>query len=186
MKVKIQQAIVLTALLLSNCAQPDGGDRLFVANATEYRLGAGDQVRVLIFEQPTLSNVYGVDASGHLSIPLVGAIKSENKTTRQLEAAIVSRLKERDLVTDPKVAVEVAVYRPFSILGEVRSPGRFPYAPGLTVEAAVAMAGGYTIHADKDQVRVTTRVGNEVSIENRPPASTFMPGDTLFVRERWY
>jgi len=90
------------------------------------------------------------------------------------------------LVADPKVAVEVAVYRPFSILGEVRTPGRFPYAPGLTIESAVAMAGGYTIHADKDQVRVTTRAGNGVSTEYRPPASTFMPGDTLFVRERWY
>jgi len=120
----IRQAIVLTVILVSGCTRPEGADFPYAGNTAEYRLGAGDQVRVLVFEQPALSNVYGVDASGYLSIPLVGAIRSENKTTRQLEAAIARQLKQRDLVADPKVAVEVAVYRPFSILGEVRTPGR--------------------------------------------------------------
>jgi polysaccharide export outer membrane protein len=186
MKVKFQQAILLIVMVLGGCLPQTGEERVLVGNVQEYRLGAGDQIRVLVFEQATLSNVYTVDASGKISVPLVGTIKASNRTTRQLEADIAGQLKERDLVTDPKVAVEVAAYRPFSILGEVRNPGRFPYAPGMTIESAIALAGGYTIHADKDQVRVTRRMGNEAVTETLPPSNTFAAGDTITVRERWY
>ena len=186
MTLKIQQAIVLIAIVLGGCIPQTGEERINVANVTEYRLGAGDQVRVLVFEQPTLSNSYTVDASGKISIPLVGAIKAGNRTTRQIEAEITGQLKERDLVTDPKVAVEVVLYRPFSIIGEVKNPGRIPYAPGMTIEAAVAAAGGYTIHADKDVMRVTRRAGNEAVTENVPSTSMIAPGDMVVVRERWY
>ncbi|MGA7329538.1 MAG: polysaccharide biosynthesis/export family protein [Rhodomicrobium sp.] len=181
-------SIILTAILLAGCPGPeDRPAALYVSDppdvsAGEYRLASGDQIRLIVFDQATLSNKYNIDASGHVSIPLVGAIRANGKTTRELEAAIVSRLKERDLVTDPKVAVEVATYRPFSILGEVKTPGRYPYAPGMTVEAAVAMAGGYTLHANADQIRVT----RQAHTETLPPTSTFMPGDTIYITERWY
>ena len=92
-------------------------------NVREYRLGAGDQLRVVVFDQPALSAVYSIDASGSVSIPLAGTFKAENKTAQQVESSIRAALKEKDLVADPKVSVEVAVYRPFSVLGEVRAPG---------------------------------------------------------------
>jgi polysaccharide biosynthesis/export protein len=186
MKVKFQQATVLIVMVLAGCLPQTGEERVLVGNVQEYRLGAGDQVRVLVFEQATLSNVYTVDASGKISVPLVGTVRASNRTTRQLEADIAGQLKERDLVSDPKVAVEVATYRPFSILGEVKTAGRYPFAPGMTIEAAVALAGGYTIHADRDQVRVTRRMGSDAVTESVPPSSTFAPGDTITVRERWY
>jgi len=182
-------SIILTAILLAGCPGPEDrasmayvSDPPEAASAGTYRLAAGDKIRLIVFDQPTLSNTYSIDASGNVSIPLAGAIRANGKTTGEVEAAIVSRLKERDLVTDPKVAVEVATYRPFSILGEVKTPGRYPYAPGMTIEAAVATAGGYTLHANTDQMRITRQARTEML----SPTSTFMPGDTIYVMERWY
>jgi polysaccharide export outer membrane protein len=152
----------------------------------EYRLGPGDQIRVAVFDQPALSTVYSIDASGRISIPLAGTLKAEDKTTQQVGSSIRRALREAALVDDPRVSVEVAVYRPFSILGEVRAPGRFPYAPGMTIEDAVAAAGGYTIHADQEEIRVTTRINGSQITDHRRPTATFFPGDTLYVPERWY
>lgn len=184
MGTKTLAMVAIFAALLTGCLPQD--EIPLTSEATgPYHVGAGDQLRVIVFNQPTLSNVYGVDATGNISLPLVGFIKADDKTTRQVEAAIVARLKDSDLVTDPKVAVEIAAYRPFSILGEVRAPGRFPYAPNMTVESAVALAGGYSIHADKSHLLVRRRIGGEIMTTSISPVSTFLPGDTLVVLERW-
>jgi polysaccharide biosynthesis/export protein len=182
------QRILMTILaaILSGCAMSDRPPMVPYDNAREYRLASGDQIRVAVFDQPSLSAVYSVDASGNISIPLAGTFGAENRTARQVQGAIKRALKDNGLVADPKVSVEVAVYRPFSILGEVRAPGRFAYAPGMTIEDAVALAGGYTIHADQGVIRVTTRVDGAQVTDNRPPTATFFPGDTLYVTERWY
>lgn len=178
---------LLGALLLASCVPDDNGVVTSVNEPNVYRLAPGDHVRLIVFDQPGLSNVYSIDAAGSVSVPLVGTVKAEGKTTRQLEAAIVGRLKEENLVTEAKAAVEVAIYRPISILGEVKAAGRFPYAPGMTIEAAVALAGGYTIHANKEKIRITrTASRGESIVEYLPPNATVMPGDSIFVRERWF
>jgi polysaccharide biosynthesis/export protein len=176
----------LLPLALTGCAIDDRAPLVAYDNVREYRLGPGDQIRVAVYDQPTLSSVYSVGASGSISIPLAGTFRAENKTVQQVESSIKTALKEKDLVADPRVSVEVAIYRPFSILGEVRNPGRFPYAPGMTIEDAVATAGGYTVHANQDSIRVTRRMGEGQATDRRPPTASFLPGDTLYVTERWY
>jgi polysaccharide export outer membrane protein len=178
--------IALQVVFLSACSMDDRPPIVRYDIGHEYRLGSGDQIRVVVFDQPTLSAVYSISASGMVSIPLAGTFKAESKTIRQVESSIKRILKEKDLVADPKVSVEVAVYRPFSILGEVRNPGRYAYAPGMTIEDAVAAAGGYTIHADQNAIRVTTRADEAQLTEQRAPTAIFSPGDTLYVKERWY
>jgi polysaccharide biosynthesis/export protein len=179
--------LLINASLLQSCVPHDQAAFTYVNEVNDYRLAPGDQVRLIVFDQPSLSNVYNVDASGNVSVPLAGPVKAEGKTTRQLEAAIVSRLKEQNLVSEAKAAVEVAIYRPFSVLGEVKAAGRFPYSPGMTIEAAIALAGGYTIHADKEHIRVTRKVSKgEAATEDLPPTASVMPGDTIYVRERWF
>jgi polysaccharide biosynthesis/export protein len=176
----------LPILFMGGCAIDDRAPLVAYDNVREYRLGAGDQIRVVVYDQPALSSVYSVGASGSVSIPLAGSFKAENRTVQQVESLIRSALKEKDLVADPRVSVEVAIYRPFSILGEVRNPGRFPYSPGMTIEDAVAVAGGYTVHANQDAIRVTRRTNEGQATDHRPPTATFFPGDTLYVTERWY
>lgn len=178
--------LIFQMALLSGCVMDERPPVVPYESVREYHLASGDQIRVAVFDQPSLSAVYSVSASGTVSIPLAGTFKAENKTVRQVETAIRNALKDKDLVADPKVSVEVAVYRPFSIIGEVRNPGRFPYAPGMTIEDAVALAGGYTVHADQQTIRVTTRANGEQLTGERPPTASFFPGDALYVKERWY
>ena len=54
-------------------------------------------------------------------------------------------------VRDPSVAVEIETYRPFFVLGEVTFPGQYPYVPNMTVENAIAIAGGFTPRASQGQ-----------------------------------
>ena len=187
MRRSVYSLFLLGALLLESCVPDNRAALTTVNDVNVYRLAPGDHVRLIVFDQPALSNVYSVDPSGNVSVPLAGTVRAEGKTTRQLEAAIVGRLREENLVTEAKAAVEVVTYRPFSVLGEVRTPGRFPYAPGMTIESAVALAGGYTIHANKEDIRVTRNVSRaEAATEDLPPTATVMPGDTILVRERWF
>jgi len=183
---RVRFLIMLGVFLLGGCLPDERPDVAYTREIRVYRLGPGDQVRLIVFDQPSLSNIYSIDAGGRVSIPLVGAVKAEGKTTAELETSIRGRLKDQEIIKEPKVSVEVAVYRPFAILGEVRTPGRFPYSPSMTIESAVALAGGYTLHANKDVIRVTRRVGDTSQTEYCPPTASFLPGDTLFVQERWF
>lgn len=177
---------ILLIFMLGGCAVADRPPYLPFHQAREYRLGAGDRIRVVVFDQPNLTATYLVDASGSVSVPLAGRFKAEGKTPAQVESSIKTALRDQNLVDDPKVSVEIASYRPFSILGEVRSPGRYPYDPSMTIEEAVALAGGYTLHADQEEVRVTTHANGEQVTDIRPPTATFYAGDTLYIQERWF
>ena len=185
--------LLLSAILLQSCVPDDHEAITYVSDVSGtsdlsvYRLAPGDQIRLIVLDQPSLSNVYNVDPSGHVSIPLAGTVKAEGKTTKELEAAIVNRFKDENLLSDARAAVEVATFRPFSIIGEVRSPGRFPYAPGLTVDFAVAFAGGYTIHADTGHIRVTRRVSSGKTVTDYLPSRAIvLPDDIISVPERWF
>ncbi len=119
-----------------------------------YTLDAGDKLRVVVFGQDGISNTYIVDAGGNVSLPLVGSVAARGITTQQLSQRIAARLKQ-GYVRDPHVTVEVETYRPFFILGEVTTPGQYPYVADMTVEKAVAIAGGFAPRAYKDKVELT-------------------------------
>jgi polysaccharide export outer membrane protein len=104
-----------------------------------YMLDSGDRVRIVVFGQDNLSRVYGVDNSGYVALPLVGAERARGLTTGELAAAIARGLSAK-YVKDPKVTAEVETYRPVFVLGEVKKAGQFPYVNAMTVEMAVAIA----------------------------------------------
>ena len=150
-----------------------------------YTLDSGDKLRIVVFGQDTLSNNYTVDAQGAVSLPLVGAVEARGLTTSQLGSAIAGRLRS-GYVRDPSVAVEIETYRPFFVLGEVTFPGQYPYVPNMTVENAIAIAGGFTPRASKDKVTVTRKVQGAPSRYMLPLRSPLRPGDTIEVSERWF
>ena len=149
--------------------------------ATTYTLDTGDKLRVVVFGQEGITGSYMVDASGHVSLPLIGSVPARGTTTDALSRAIAERLK-KGFVRDPNVTVEVEAYRPFFILGEVTTPGQYPYVPNMTAETAVAIAGGFTPRAFKDTVQITRR---QQRID-APITSAVRPGDTIVVKERWF
>jgi polysaccharide export outer membrane protein len=149
-----------------------------------YLLDTRDKLRVFIYGQPNLSRLYTVDQIGNISVPLIRSVRARGRTTVDLEHAIASRLA-RDFVRDPQVTVDVAQNRPFFILGEVRLPGQYPYVPGISVEAAVAIAGGYTERASERRFRITRRLGELIDQIEAPADYPIMPGDTVYVLERF-
>ena len=126
-----------------------------------------------------------VDAEGSVSLPLIGAVPARGLTTAQLSGAIASRLKQ-SFIRDPSVAVEIETYRPFFVLGEVTYPGQYPYVPDMTVENAIAIAGGFTPRASKDRVIVTRRLPGGPVRYAMPLQYPLRPGDTISVSERWF
>jgi len=150
-----------------------------------YALDAGDKLRVVVFGQDALSNTYTVDAEGRVSLPLIGAVQARGLTTAKLSSAITARLKQ-SFIRDPSVAVEIETYRPFFVLGEVTFPGQYPYVPGMTAESAVAVAGGFTPRAFKDNVIVTRKLNGATARITLPPQAAVRPGDTITIDERWF
>ena len=155
-----------------------------VQNAVqEYRLGPGDQLRISVFGEPTLTGAFLVSPSGSISYPLVGEVPAAGKTVAEFAGALADVLRN-GYVRQPDITVEVASYRPFFILGEVGAPGTYPYAAGLTVLNAVATAGGFTYRADTRRVFIKhpEEAGER---EYRLTSTTpIMPGDTVRIPER--
>ncbi|MBX9774171.1 MAG: polysaccharide export protein [Xanthobacteraceae bacterium] len=152
-----------------------------------YRLDTGDKLRVVVFGQDGLSNSYFVDAAGQVTIPLIGAVSARGLTTQALARAVGAKLRA-GFIRDPHVAIEVETYRPFFILGEVTQPGQYPYVPNMTVETAVAIAGGFTPRAYRYDVKIDRPAAGE-TLRSRaavPLLTRVEPGDTIVIKERWF
>ncbi|MGP2492742.1 polysaccharide biosynthesis/export family protein [Mesorhizobium sp. PUT5] len=150
-----------------------------------YQLGAGDRVRVTVFEQEGLTNTYSVNQSGYIAFPLVGAIPARGHTAQQLEGEIATKLRQGYL-RDPDVSVEIDRYRPIFVMGEVGAAGQYSYVPGLTVQKAVAIAGGYTPRANQESVDITRDINGKVMTGRVRTSDPLLPGDTIYVRERLF
>jgi polysaccharide export outer membrane protein len=160
--------------------------RALAFNADEpYRLDSGDRLRIVVFGQDGLTSSYGIDTAGKINMSLIGAVTARGLTTAQLQQAIATRLRQ-GYIRDPKVAVEVELYRPFFVLGEVATPGQFPFVPDMTVENAVAIAGGYSPRAYRYQVEIHRQVEGALVHAAVPPNCPVRPGDIVVVAERWF
>jgi polysaccharide biosynthesis/export protein len=150
-----------------------------------YHLDAGDRLRVVVYGQEGLTNTYAIGAGGSITIPLIGAVPARGRTTAGLATEIAAKLRN-GFIRDPSVAVEIEAYRPFFILGEVAAPGQYPYVPNMTVESAVAIAGGFSPRARRDRVTVTHTDAAGTGRFVVPPGAPINPGDTVLVGERWF
>jgi len=146
-----------------------------------YHLDAGDKLRVVVFGQEGLTNTYAIDAGGAITMPLIGAVTARGRTPAGLAAEIAAKLRN-GYIREPSVAVEVETYRPFFILGEVAAPGQYPYVPNMSVESAVAIAGGFSPRAKRDSVTLTHNADRVIV----PLGTPIGPGDTVLVGERWF
>jgi polysaccharide export outer membrane protein len=156
-----------------------------VRHDAAYHLDAGDRLRVVVYGQEGLTNTYAVSAGGSITMPLIGSVPARGRTTAGLAAEISAKLR-RGFIREPSVAVEIEAYRPFFILGEVAAPGQYPYVPNMTVESAVAIAGGFSPRARRDSVTVTHTDASGPARFVVPPGSPISPGDTVMVSERWF
>ena len=150
-----------------------------------YKLDAGDKLRVVVYGQEGLTNSYAIDAGGSITMPLIGAVPARGRTPAGLAAEISGKLRN-GYIREPSVAVEIETYRPFFILGEVAAPGQYPYVPNMSVESAVAIAGGFSPRAQRDRVTLTHTDNAGPSRAVVPLGTPLSPGDTVLVGERWF
>lgn len=150
-----------------------------------YLLDTGDKLRVFVYGQPNLSRGYTVDHDGFITVPLIGTVKARGLTTRDLESSITAQLAS-DFVRDPQVTVDIQQNRPFFIHGEVKTAGQYPYVSGMTVETAVAIAGGLSDRGSDRRFRLTRRTNGFVEVIEAPGDYVVKPGDTVFVYERFF
>ena len=151
-----------------------------------YTLDSGDKLRVVVFGQDGLTNSFAVAAGGHITMPLIGSVTARGATTDDLSRAIADRLR-RGYIREPHVAIEIEAYRPFFILGEVTFPGQYPYVPNMTIETAVAIAGGFTPRANRWELQIDRPAGPGGRSRGSVPLLTRVrPGDTVIIKERWF
>ncbi len=173
-------------LLLSGCAPGRDLSQLAAFRDTSYRLGGGDQVRLITFGEDQLTGDFRVDDQGSIALPLVGQVHAAGLTPAQLSASIATDLKQHNLLQNPSVSAEVATYRPIFVLGEVAKPGQYPYQPGMTMLTTVAIAGGFTYRGFQDYARVV-RTTNNTAVEGKvTPLSFIAPGDVVSIFERHF
>ncbi|MCR6645546.1 MAG: polysaccharide export protein [Terricaulis sp.] len=170
----------------SACATTGAGDGEALADAAEveYRLGPGDQLRVTVFNEPSLTGQYQVSDQGAIAYPLVGSIQAAGKTLPEFSQALQEALQT--YIRAPNVSVEVANYRPFFILGEVQRPGTYPYSAHLTVQNAVATAGGFTYRANEGRVYIKHANEAQERAYRLTNSTPVLPGDTIRIGQRLF
>ena len=150
-----------------------------------YRLGTGDTVHITVFGESDLSGDYPIDGTGTIRMPLIGQVKAAGLTIPALENSIQTKLAAGYL-HDPKISAVVTNYRPFYIIGEVNKPGEYPYASGMNVLTAVALAGGFTYRADDTDVDIRHKGSTKEISVPADPSSKIEPGDIITVSERFF
>jgi len=154
-------------------------------NQVEYRIGAGDTLRLTVFREESLSGEFQVNESGALSLPLVGDIAAAGKTIPQFRTDLTALLSQ-EFVRDPNVTISVVNYRPVYILGEVTNPGQYDYAEHMTVFALVARAGGFTYRADQKLAMIRHENEAEERAYTLTSGGAVLPGDTVRFVARYF
>ncbi|KPF83025.1 polysaccharide biosynthesis protein [Brevundimonas sp. AAP58] len=151
----------------------------------EYRLGPADKVRINVFGEEALTGEFTVGNSGKVSLPLIGEVQAEGLTIAELQESIAEALRQ-GYINEPRVNAEVLNYRPFYILGEVNTPGEYPYTANLTVLNAVATAGGFTYRADTRRVYIRRADSGGEQVYPLTTNTQVAPGDTIRIGERFF
>jgi protein involved in polysaccharide export with SLBB domain len=172
--------------IVKEAAAKGEGLHLAQASGVDYRLGANDRVRIIVFGQPTLTGEYTLDGNGVLAFPLIGNVNANGQSPNQLQKAIASKL-DPDYLQNPSVSAEVITRRPFYVIGEVQKPGNYPYVTDMTALQAVAMAGGYTYRARQNDLYIKRLDANGRMVRvAATPETRIQPGDTVEIKERYF
>jgi polysaccharide biosynthesis/export protein len=180
-------AVMLILLAACGGGAGDAPRARLIDDASPYTLGPGDKLRITVFGEETLTGEYGVTGAGDVSFPLIGNIPVAGRSIEDVQAELTTRLGS-GYIADPRVSAEIITYRPYYILGEVGKPGQYDFAVGLTVEQAVAAAGGFTYRANSRRVFLKRATDTrEMLVDLREtPSFPVRPGDTIRIGERFF
>lgn len=158
--------------------------------AMDYPLGAGDMLKIAVFDHPELATELRVSEGGSITFPLLGEVKTSGLSVHELERALARGLAEGSFVRQPQVSVLVEDYQSqrFSVLGQVNKPGQYPLMTKVDVMSALATAGGPVNLIAADEATLLRRDGTHLGIDllslfQGDPRQNFSiaAGDTLYV-----
>jgi polysaccharide export outer membrane protein len=171
---------------IAQSGQPGVGKGISGRSSDEYRVDTGDGISVTVYGEADLSiKDERVKGNGTISYPLLGGIEVRGLTAPQLRD-LISRLLADGYLKKPNVTVSIDTYRMFFIKGEVRNPGGYNYQNGLTVEKAVALAGGFTERASEKEITVVRDNDPEQEVRAAKPTTRIAPGDVVTVGESFF
>jgi polysaccharide export outer membrane protein len=180
---------IVAGLALAGCGGPRGSlteSALASGQTGAYRLSPGDKVKVNVFNEPDFSGEFQVSDAGSIAFPLIGEVPAAGASIAEFKSRLAARLRG-NVVRNPQVSVDVSDYRPVNVLGEVRNSGQYAFRPGLTVQDAIAMAGGYTYRANTRTVYIRrANAGGEVTARADGELVAVKPGDTVRVPQRYF
>ena len=149
-----------------------------------YILGPGDKIAIKVFGEEDLTIETLLGNSGKINYPFLGEISVAGLTIKQVEQIIESGLKP-DYLVSPNVYAQVVEYRPFYIHGEVKQPGGYSYHPGMTINQAVALAGGLTERADEEKISLF-KEGDKSNKQKATLNYKMNAGDTITIAQRFF
>lgn len=149
----------------------------------EYTIGVGDLIQISVYGEPDLAYLNKVGKSGFIDYPLVGMLKVINHTPSMLADTLEAKLKDGYLV-NPNVMVVIQEFRPFFIHGAVERPGRFQFQTGLTIEQAIAIAGGLKDRASKTSWKIQRE--NEANPIPATKDTKVFPGDVIMIEQSFF
>ena len=191
---KTFSTLLVACIVLSGC---DGGSSLgrvtdqeqqaliVTAATTSPKLQPGDKIKVNVFGEDRLSGEYEIDAAGFVSLPLAGTVKAAGLSKVQMEQELAKKFRG-EYLRSPKVTVDIANFRPFYILGEVGKPGEYPFKNGLNVMSAIALAGGSTYRASRNNILIQHVGENGFKEYPLSPSIPVLPGDLIRIPERYF
>ncbi len=151
--------------------------------ANEYQLGPGDEIEILVFQEPELNLQAKISQAGNINLPLIGQVNLEGLTSEQAKLKVEELYKDGYLV-NPYVTLTVRQYRPFFIHGEVKSPGSYKYQAELNIEQAIALSGGLKDRASKSNWVVLRGIPQVAFIGNK--STVIMPGDVIKIEKSFF
>ncbi len=173
------RVVLVPLLAVVACSQSLASD------AAGYVLGPGDLIHIHVFGEQDLSIKVRIEEDGYLSYPFLGEVRVAGISVDRLQETIYTGLLG-DYLINPDVRVYVLEYRPVYVNGQVKKPGGYAYVPGMTVQKAIALAGGFTDLASRRGLFVI-RENSEREQRNDADLNTRLsPGDTLIVEERFF
>lgn len=177
---------VVTGVSLTGCSPGSDLPLIPQYDPASYTIGVGDRINVSTFGENQFQTSTRIPMDGNIVFPLIGMIKAEGLTPKELSQSVAASLKDHTIFSNAKVTVQVVEYRPISVIGEVEHGGQFPYQPGMMMLKAVAAAGGFSYRAFQDYAYVVRQEPNGAVVGRIRPQDYVKPDDVIKVYERHF
>jgi polysaccharide export outer membrane protein len=158
----------------------------------EYIIGLGDQLQIMVWKEPELTQTMSVRIDGRISLPLIGDVEAAGITIRDLKKIL--EIKYAAVIAEPAVSVMLAQSKSwrYYIIGKVAKPGEFPIDFPITILQAIAQSGGFMEWAKTDKISIVRREnGREIIVpfnyealvtgQNLQQNALVKPGDTIII-----